>query len=86
MKNGMFWSEIVSRFKKQTSHPHRQLRGLPPLPLPPRTEPTSFNISFATHARINEIKRTEVRGTYSVLITTFNYMYSIEYISFLLKS
>ena len=55
MKNGMFWSEIA--FKNQTSHPHRRFRGLPPpQPPPPRTEPTLFNISSATHARINEIK------------------------------
>ena len=25
-------------------------------PPPPRTQPTHYNISFATHARINEIK------------------------------
>ena len=53
MKNGMFWSEIASRFKKPNVTPHRQFRGLPL-----RIELTLFNISFATHACINEIKRT----------------------------
>ena len=57
MKNGMFWSEIEGRFKKnRTSHSHGQFGGLTPPPPPPAYRAESFNISFATHARINEIK------------------------------
>ena len=53
MKNGMFWSEIASRFKKRNVTPPSTIPRTTPTP---RTEPTLFNISFATHARINEIK------------------------------
>ena len=55
MKNGMFWSEIAPRFKKLNVTPPPTIqRTTPSLPL--RTELPLFNIWFATHARINEIK------------------------------
>ena len=53
MKNDMFWSEIASRFKK--TERHTPIDNSEDYPL--RTEPTLLKISFATHARINEITR-----------------------------
>ena len=47
----MFWSEIASRFKKLNVTPPSTIRRT----TPPRKEPTLFNISFATHARINGV-------------------------------
>ena len=55
MKNGLFSSEIESRFKTTERHtPTDNSEDCPP----PRTQPTLLIISFATHARINEIKTT----------------------------
>ena len=61
IKNGMFWSEIASRFQKRNvTHPPTIPRtALPPPPTTPPVRVQSrplFNILFATHARINEIK------------------------------
>ena len=51
MENGMFLSEIGSGFKEPDgTPPPRILRSTPP-----RTELPLSNISFDTHARINEI-------------------------------
>ena len=52
MENGMFWSERGQDLKNRAAHPHREFRGVPT----PFTELPLSNISFDTHARINEIK------------------------------
>ena len=54
MKNGMFSSEIASRFKKTERYTPTDNSSSPPPP--PRTDPTLINITFATHAPINEIR------------------------------
>ena len=61
MENDMFLSEIESGYKEPCgASPPRILRSTPPPPPPPppppRTELPLSNISFDTHARINEIK------------------------------
>ena len=50
MENGMFWFEIALRFQKLNVTPPSTI---PRTKTPRRTEPTLFNISFATHERIN---------------------------------
>ena len=57
MENDMFLSEIESGYKEPCgASPPRILRSTYPPPPPPRTELPLSNISFDTHARINEIK------------------------------
>ena len=55
MENGMFWSEIGSGFKEPDGTPPKNSEEYSPPP-PLRTELPFSNISFDTHARINEIK------------------------------
>ena len=64
-KNGMFWSEIAPRFKKLNVPPPPSTipRAIPsPLPAPAYRVDPSY-ISFATHARINEIKMQKKKTT-----------------------
>ena len=58
-KNSIFSSRIASPFKKRNVTPPPTI---PRTVTPRRTQPTDFNISFATHARINELKRRKGEG------------------------
>ena len=60
MKNGMFWSEIASRFQKPNVTPPPAIPRTTLPPLPSRTELPLSNILFATHARINEMTREDI--------------------------
>ena len=70
MEDGMFWSEIGSGFKKPGGTlPPRIPRSTPP----PRTELPLSNISFDTHARINEIKNCPSKAEDDLLLVVINY-------------